>query len=164
MKTKQFHFTPYQIFYVLYGLFFPVSVLGAIIISYMQHPAFGLLTAVIFFSWVWHSFSTTCSRCQFYGTNKCGIPGIVVPYFFKKRSLVGFPLWRIKANYYSDIGLMIYLNLVYSLHPPLLRITLTINLIVWFVVYRKKRFHGLMYLLKKEKKIPIRLVSSFEER
>jgi hypothetical protein len=148
--------SPYRIFYLFCGLLYPAIAGGAIIITYEAHFLFGALTLAILIAWVWHSFSTTCSRCQFYGTNRCGIPGLVVPYFFKKRSTAGLPIWRIWTNYYSDIGLMMYLNAVYLLRPVLLPVVLSATAIVWFVVYRRKRFHGLMHLLKeRDRTIPI---------
>jgi hypothetical protein len=148
--------TAYRTFYVFCALLFPLIAVGATFITYRVHPLFGALTATLLIAWVWHSFSTTCSRCQFYGTSKCGIPGLVVPYFFKKRSAAGLPLWRIWANYYSDIALMFYINAVYLWQPTFLPITLGATAIVWFVIYRRKRFHGLMHLLKKrDRTIPI---------
>ncbi len=164
MRPHRFrmHVTPYHVFYGFCALLFPLLCIGAIWIAAARHLAFGLFTVGYLAAWVWHSFATTCSRCHFYGTGKCGIPGRVVPYFFKKRSLEGFPLWRIKANLYSDIVLMIYLNAIYALHPALLLLTLSATAIVWLVVYRHNRFHGLLYLLepqRRQRTIPIKAVA-----
>ena len=160
MKSRHIIPTRYQLFYAFCALLFPLLCIGAIWITASKHLAFGLFTVCYLVAWVWHSFATTCSRCHFYGTGKCGIPGKVVPYFFKKRTLVDFPLWRIKVNLYSDIALMIYLNAVFSMRPILLPITLGATFIVWQVVYRHRRFHGLLYLLEpKRRTIPIRPVS-----
>ena len=54
---------------------------------------------------------------------------------------------------------MAYLNAVYLFKPALFILTFAITAIVWFVVYRKKRFHGLMHLLNNHKTIPIRKAS-----
>jgi len=83
-------------------------------------------------------------------------PGLVVPYLFKKRSTAGLPLWRIWANYYSDMALMAYINITYIFQPAFLPFTLGATVLVWLVVYRRKRFHGLMHLLKRsDRTIPI---------
>ena len=146
----------YRIFYAFCALLFPIIASGAVFITYRVHPLFGALTIVLLIAWVWHSFSTTCSRCHFYGTSKCGVPGLVVPYFFKKRSTAGLPLWRIWANYYSDMALMAYINITYIFQPAFLPFTLGATVLVWLVVYRRKRFHGLMHLLKRsDRTIPI---------
>lgn len=159
------HPTPYQVFYAFCALLFPLLCAGAVWISAARHLAFGIFTVGYLAAWVWHSFATTCSRCHFYGTGKCGIPGKVVPYFFKKRSLKDFPLWRIKANLASDVVLMAYLNAVYALRPVLLPFTLGATAIVWLMVYRRNRFHGLLYLLEPKRQqrtnrtIPIKAVA-----
>jgi hypothetical protein len=156
MKLRRLYPTPYQVFYAFCALLFPLLCAAAIWIAASKHVAFGLFTMCYLVAWVWHSFATTCSRCHFYGTSKCGIPGMVVPYFFKKRTLIGFPLWRIKANMYSDFVLMIYLNAIFALRPVLLPFTLGATVIVWLVIYRRNRFHGLLYLLKpRQRAIPI---------
>jgi hypothetical protein len=161
MPSVRAYFTPYRVFYTFCALLFPLICAGAIWIAMCKHIAFGLFTVGCLVASFWHSFATTCSRCHFYGTGKCGIPGKVVPFFFKKRSLKGFPLWRIKANLYSEVVLMIYLNAIYTLRPLLLPATLGVTAIIWLVVYRGKRFHGLLYLLeskRQQRTIPIRAV------
>jgi len=65
----------YRIFYAFCALLFPIIASGAVFITYRVHPLFGALTIVLLIAWVWHSFSTTCSRCHFYGTSKCGVLG-----------------------------------------------------------------------------------------
>jgi hypothetical protein len=62
---------------------------------------------------------------------------LVIPYFFEKRSAGSLPRWRIWANYYTDIGLMVYLNAIYLLQPILSPIVICATGIVWTVIYRK---------------------------
>jgi hypothetical protein len=140
--------SPYRLFYFFCAAVYPCIALGAVFLSFRTHPLFGITTAIILASWAFNSFSTTCRRCAFYGTSKCGLPGLAIPYFFKKRSVASLPRWRIWANYYIDIGLMVYLNAIYLLHPVFSPIVLFATGVVWMVIYRKKRFHGLMHLLK----------------
>ena len=144
------YFSPYRpllLFFVQRGI--PVYVaFGAVYLSFRAHPLLGIMTALVLASWALNSFATTCRRCAFYGTSKCGLPGLVIPYFFEKRSASSLPRWRIWANYYTDIGLMVYLNAIYLLQPMLSPIVICATGIVWMVIYRKKRFHGLMHLIK----------------
>jgi hypothetical protein len=141
-------FSSYRLFYFFCAGVYPCIALGAVYLSFRAHPLFGIITALVLASWALNSFATTCRRCAFYGTSKCGLPGLVIPYFFEKRSAASLSHWRIWANYYSDIGLMVYLNAIYLLQPVLSPIVICATAIVWMVIYRKKRFHGLMHLIK----------------
>ena len=145
MKSKS-----YKIFYLFCGVLYPMIALGAIVISFYQNIWFGVLTSFILIYWISYSFSTTCCRCQFYGSKKCGLPGIIVPFLFKKKSINNLPRWRIWVNYYNDIFLMVYLNSVYIFIPLIFPFVLASTVLVYVVVYRQKRFHGLMYILKKK--------------
>lgn len=148
MKTK-----PYTVFYVICGLIYPFILIGALIISFITHWALGILTTGILSYWMVYAFTTTCCRCSFYGTGRCGLTGKVVPLFLKKKSLKGLPIWRIKLNYYNDLMLMLYINLVYLLTPVVYPFILLTSILVYIYVYKDMRFHGLMHLLKKEEKI-----------
>ena len=145
MKNK-----PYKIFFIFCGVLYPVIVIGAILISFRYSMWLGILTSCILIYWVSYSFSTTCCRCQYYGSSKCGVPGIIVPYLFKKKSISNLPHWRIWINYSNDIFLMVYLNCIYALVPLLFPFVFSATLIVYIVVYRKKKFHGLMHVLRKK--------------
>ncbi len=141
-------FSPYRLFYFFCAVVYPCIALGAVYLSFRAYAIFGVITAFVLAGWALNSFATTCRRCAFYATSKCGLPGLVIPYFFEKRSASSLPHWRIWANYYSDIGLMVYLNAIYLLQPMLSPIVIGATGIVWMVIYRKKRFHGLMHLIK----------------
>lgn len=145
---KRMNITPYRLFYFFCGVVYPCIAFGAVYLSFRLHPLFGLLTLLVLAIWAINSFATTCCRCQFYGTSKCGLPGLVIPYFFEKRSAASLPLWRIWANYYSDLALMLYLNAIYLFYPMLWPLVGCATGIVWLVIYRRKRFHGLMHRLK----------------
>ena len=140
----------YKIFFLFCGILYPIIVGGALYISFDHNLWLGIFTSAILIYWLVYSFSTTCCRCQFYGSSKCGIPGIVVPYFFKKKSIFDLPKWRIWVNFYNDIILMIYLNLIYILEPFLFPFILAATVLVYKTVYRKKKFHGLMHVLRKK--------------
>lgn len=148
MRQKAMNISPYRLFYYICGIAYPCIAFGAVYLSFRAHPLFGVLTVLVLATWAINSFATTCRRCQFYGTSKCGLPGLVVPYFFEKRSVGSLPHWRIWANYYGDLALMLYLNAIYLLHPVLSPLVGCATGIVWFVIYRRRRFHGLMHRLK----------------
>jgi hypothetical protein len=140
--------TPYRLFYFFCGVVYPCIALGAVYLSFRMHPLFGVSTVLILTAWVINSFATTCRRCQFYGTAKCGLPGLVVPYFFVKRSVGSLSHWRIWANYYADLALMLYINTVYLVYPMIAPLVGCATVVVWLVIYRRKRFHGLMHRLR----------------
>jgi hypothetical protein len=140
--------SPYRLFYVFCAVVYPCIALGAVYLSFRAHPLFGIATALVLAIWALNSFATTCRRCSFYGTSKCGLPGLVIPYFFEKRSVGSLPRWRIWANYYGDLALMLYLNAIYLLQPRLSPLVVCATGIVWIVIYRRKRFHGLMHLIR----------------
>lgn len=142
----------YAIFFVFCGVLYPLVMLGAVVLSFVESIWLGFLTVGILAYWMFYAFATTCCRCQFYGSSKCGLPGMVVPHLFKKKSITGLPLWRIKLNYCNDMGLMVYLNAVYVLLPLLLPVIVFSTWLVYQVVYKQKRFHGLMHILKADKK------------
>jgi predicted neutral ceramidase superfamily lipid hydrolase len=143
---------PYNVFFIICGVIYPFILFGALLISFKTHLALGLLTLVILAYWMTYAFTTTCCRCSFYGTSRCGLPGKVVPLLLKKKSLNGLPLWRIKLNYYNEMVLMVYINSVYLLIPILSPLIILMSLLVYKFVYKHKRFHGLMHLWKKEDK------------
>jgi hypothetical protein len=145
---KSMRITSYRLFYFFCGVVYPCIALGAMYISFRTHPLIGVLTALVLATWAINSFATTCRRCQFYGTSKCGLPGLVVPYFFEKRSVGSLAHWRIWANYYADLALMLYLNAIYLVHPMLAPFVGCATVVVWLVIYRRKRFHGLMHRLR----------------
>jgi hypothetical protein len=43
---------------------------------------------------------------------------------------------------------MVYLNAIYLFHPMLALLVGCATLIVWRVIYRPKRFHGLMHVIR----------------
>jgi hypothetical protein len=140
--------SPYRLFYFFCAVVYPCVAFGAVYLSFRANPLFGISTALVLAIWALNSFATTCRRCSFYGTSKCGLPGLVIPYFFEKRSVGSLPRWRIWANYYGDIALMLYLNAIYLLQPMLSLLVIFATGIVWIVIYRRKRFHGLMHLIR----------------
>ena len=140
--------SPYRLFYCFCAVIYPCIALGAVYLSFREHPLFGVVTALVLGIWALNSFATTCRRCSFYGTSKCGLPGLVIPYFFDKRSAGSLPRRRIWVNYYCDLALMVYLNAIYLLQPMLAPFVMGATAVVWIVIYRRKRFHGLMHLLR----------------
>jgi hypothetical protein len=141
--------SPYRVFYFFCAVVYPCIALGAVYLAFRVHWLFGIATAAILTAWAFNSFATTCRRCAFYGTSKCGLPGLLIPYLFERRPAGSLPRRRIWANYYADIALMLYLNSIYLLQPMVAPfVMMAATAIVWLVIYRQKRFHGLMHLLK----------------
>ena len=146
---------PYKVFFLICGVIYPFILLGALFISFKTHLALGFLTLAFLAYWMSYAFSTTCCRCSFYGTSRCGLPGKIVPFLLKKKSIEGLPLWRIQLNYYNEMVLMVYINSVYLLVPMLFPIIVLLSVLVYKYVYKHKRFHGLMHLWKKQQKLQV---------
>ena len=114
--------SPYRLFYFFCAAVYPCIALGAVYLSFRAYPLFGITTALVLASWALNSFATTCRRCAFYGTSKCGLPGLVIPYFFEKRSRLkcaacgGMACWISKATTYEP-ALHLYSNMGIGCRP-----------------------------------------------
>ena len=77
--------TRQKLFTLWFGFGYPLLAAGALGISFWTSLYLGALTVLFVLSHIFVSFRTTCRRCPFYGTARCGLPGMVVPWFFAKR-------------------------------------------------------------------------------
>src|SRR5689334_4791282 len=69
-----------RFFFYWFGVGIPPFLIGTVVVAFWQSIAFGIVTSAIVLAWVADTFSTTCRRCPFYGTAKCGLPSLIVPY------------------------------------------------------------------------------------
>lgn len=136
-----------RFFSVWFGLGIPPFLLGTVAVAFHQSNTFGIATLVITVAWVFETFSTTCRRCPFYGSAKCGIPSLVVPFFLSKKSALSISLLRVRFHYYADVAMILYVNFVYCHVPFLFPIVAFGSLVGWLVVFRPKKFHGLLFRL-----------------
>ena len=130
-----------------FGLGIPLFLAGMVVVAFCQSMTFGVITSILTALWIFDTFTTTCSRCQFYGTAKCGIPSLIVPLFLSKKSPFSISLLRIRFHYYADIGMILYVNFVYWRVPWLFPIVALCSFIGWLVIFQPKRFHGLLFRL-----------------
>lgn len=136
-----------RFFTLWFGLGIPPFLIGTTVVAFLQGWIFGTVTALITVAWVGDTFLTTCRRCPFYGTAKCGIPSLIVPLFLRKQSPFGISLLRVRFHYYADIAMILYVNFVYWHIPQLFPVVAVCSLIGWLVVFRPRRFHGLLFRL-----------------
>jgi len=141
-----------QFFTYWFGLGIPPFLLGTVIVAFFTNIWFGVITSIIVVAWVWDTFSTTCRRCAFYGTNKCGLPGMITPLLMKKRSPFDISLRRVRMHYYADVAMILYVNFVYWHVPLLFPLVAICSFVGWFTVFQPKRFHGLLFRLQTKKK------------
>ena len=139
-----------QFFTTWFGVGIPPFLFGTVYSAYLISLSWGIITAVIIVFWIHQTFRTTCRRCQYYGTTKCGLPGIIAPYLYKKESPFSISLKRIKIHYYFDLALIIYVNIIYAHFPTIYPMVAIGSLVGYLIVFRNKRFHGLLWRLKEE--------------
>ncbi len=102
---------------------------------------FGTCNILIMAAWVVETARTTCRRYPFYGTAKCGLPGLVVH---------ALPVRRLQTHYRIDLLMVLCVNLLYlSLCLPLSPFVMVGSLVTWWTVFRPRKFHGLLFRLNK---------------
>ena len=130
-----------------FGLGIPPFLMGTVVVAFHQSTTFGIVAIAIITAWIFDTFSTTCRRCQFYGSAKCGIPSLVVPFLLSKKSALSISLLRVRLHYYADVAMIFYVNFVYWHMPVLFPIVVFGSCVGWLVVFRPKKFHGLLFRL-----------------
>ncbi|WP_169978571.1 hypothetical protein [Tautonia rosea] len=138
-----------------FGLGVPPFLIGAVAIAFVHGLWLGLATTAVILAWLVETFRTTCSRCPFFGTGRCGLPGLIAPLLFTRRS-GSVSSRRIRLHLAADLGMMAIVNAIYGLEPIFLPAVLLWSLVALMTVYGPKRFHGLLFQLKTEAKgLPI---------
>ncbi len=139
-----------SLFQVWFGVGAPVFFFGSMYLAVQIDLRLGLALFLVLLIRVWDSFRTTCRRCGFYGTWKCGLPGKIVTLFFE-RERSHLSKNRIYLHYIVDLMVTLLAFSLYAYHGS---IVLLLGLI-WpagavILVFGPRRFHGLLPQLKNE--------------
>ena len=126
----------------------PPFLLGTVVVAFLINTIFGLVTLAITIVWVVETFSTTCRRCPFYATSKCGVPGLLVPFIFRKQSPNTISIRRVRLHYYADLTMIFLVNFVYWHVPWLFPIVAGCSFIGILIVFHPRKYHGLLFRLK----------------
>jgi hypothetical protein len=147
-----------KFFTVWFGLGIPPFLFGTVAVAFMQNLWFGVVAALVTIAWAFETFATTCRRCAFYGSAKCGAPGLLVPLIFEKKHPRSISLFRVRIHFYADILMILFVNLVYRNVPVLFPLVATGSAIGWFLVFSPKKYHGLLYRLNEKESTTHRIV------
>ncbi|HYV37737.1 MAG TPA: hypothetical protein VE988_18780 [Gemmataceae bacterium] len=139
-----------KLFTLWFALGHPPFCACAVIISVFTSFYLGALTIAILSFWIWKSFRTTCRRCAYYGTNKCGLPGMIVPYLFARTAPASITPAQVQRHHVLDLSVFAYLNAIYCLESWLLPVALLWTAGVWMISFGPKRYHGLLYRLRED--------------
>lgn len=139
-------------FFTLYfGLGIPPALFGSVGVAYRLGIGAGVVATVVVGAWLFETFATVCRRCPFYATTKCGLPGMVVPLIFGRRSAHEITRRRIAVHRGLDLAMVGFVNVIYLLALPALWPLIALCTVVgWVFVLRPKRFHGLAHRLRTE--------------
>lgn len=136
-----------KFFQLWFGLGAPCFFFGALFLLGSKSILFAFLLFGAYIWRVYDSFQKTCSRCQFYGSWKCGLPGKIVKLFFAKQNSP-ISSHTIQVHAWVDGAFLIGVSLLY------LWLLGPIGLMLWiwpigcyFIVYKPKQFHGLLWKL-----------------
>lgn len=138
-----------RVFTIWFGFGAPVYFFGALWLAFLINPYLGCAILGLYIWRIYNSFNTTCSRCSFYGTFKCGLQGKVVSLLFRKKT-DSISTNRIKIHFFTDllfIGLAYMIYLSYGILPALLAAIWPIG--AWLISLGPKKYHGLMWRLRK---------------
>ena len=132
-----------------FGIGIPPALVGAIYAAGRISLTAGVAMFLLQLTWALVLVNKGCSRCRFYGTTKCGLPGKVAELVVAKKDP-----WTISTNavrwlHRSDLAIIVAVNLAYAIgwteiYPVIAICTLG----GWLTVFRRKRFHGLLYRLR----------------
>ncbi len=131
-----------------FGFGLPPLLAGALAIAFAEHALLGGAAAAVFIAWFYETGRTTCSRCAYHGTAKCGLPGLIAPLLTEKKPAASLPLQRIEAHRRLDLWVLLFLNGLYALQPWWLPLSLVWSVGVWRIALGPKRHHGLLYRLR----------------
>ena len=149
-------------FKIWFGWGFPPILLGAVVIAFFHDWGTGLATAAVLLLWFYEGGRTTCSRCAYYGTSKCGLPGLIAPLLTERRSPASLSLEKIRSHMHLDMLVIFFINALYLLEPWFLPLAMIWTIGAWRISFGPKRHHGLMVQLrpgKLSKRIPIQQIS-----
>lgn len=141
-----------RLFTLWFGVGLPPLVIGALVIAYCETLPLGVATSGVFLAWFYETGRTTCARCAYYGTAKCGLPGLIAPLLTERKSAASLSDERIRSHLHLDLWILVFLNAVYALYPPLLAASVIWSIGVWCISLGPKRYHGLVARLRKPRR------------
>lgn len=145
MNAKHFQF---NLFRIWFGLGAPLFFFGALYLALKIHVLVAFFLGLSYSFRIYHSFSSTCSRCAFYGSSICGLPGKIVPWFFNKNTTpLSFEL--IQKHKKIDFIFIAIAFLIYVFTNQFL-IGLIWPIGAYFTVYKNHQFHGLLHKIKNQ--------------
>lgn len=137
-----------RVFTLWFGIGFPLILAGTFFIAFRTDVFFGIAVTAVVCAWFYETGRTTCSRCAYSGTAKCGLPGLIAPLVTRRRSPATISAARIRRHLHLDLCMLLFLNVVYCLEPWLLPIMVIWSVGAWRIAVVPKRYHGLLYRLR----------------
>ena len=138
-----------------FGIGIPPALVGAIYAGWRIHPLVAVATALFQLTWAVVLVNKGCSRCRFYGTTKCGLPGKVAEVLVAKKDPWTISTSAVRWLHRSDLAIIAMVNLVYALGwTEVYPIVFVCTVGGWLTVFRRKRFHGLLYRLRNDTHTP----------
>ena len=135
-----------RFFTIYFGLGIPPALFGSVGVSYRLGIGAGFVVTVIVAAWLFETFATVCRRCAFYGTTNCLLPGMIVPFLFRRRPAHEISRRRIAVHRALDLAMVGFVNAIYLLaFPSLWPVIAACSVVGYLFVLRPKRFHGLSH-------------------
>lgn len=155
-----------KLFTYWFGFGLPLILIGALLIAFAYSPYLGGAVLLTLGAWLFDTGRTTCSRCAYYGTAKCGLPGLIAPLLTEKKPANLISQARVRSHLRVDLWILALFNAIYSLEPALLPVALLWSAGVWRISLGPKRYHGLLFRLRipdtaaaePERRVPISFV------
>lgn len=139
-----------RLFTLWFGWGLPPVLAGALAISFAESWQLGAAASAVFLAWFYETGRTTCSRCAYHGTAKCGLPGLIAPLLTQKKPADSLSLERIRGHRNLDLWVLLFFNGLYALQPWALPVSLAWSIGVWRISLGPKRHHGLLYQLREQ--------------
>jgi hypothetical protein len=139
-----------KLFTLWFGWGLPPVLAGALAIAFAESWPLGVVASGVFLAWFYETGRTTCSRCAYHGTAKCGLPGLIAPLLTPKKAPETLSPEQIRSHLYLDLWILAFLNGLYALQPWALPLSLIWSIGVWRISLGPKRHHGLLYKLREQ--------------
>jgi hypothetical protein len=150
----------HRLLFMVWGWLALLWVPLGIVAAFRTHPWFGVGVAVLVAVWFLDMGATTCSRCGSYGTGRCGVQSWIVPLLWRRKPLHTVSRFRIRLHYAFDLLILTVGFVAFCFVPVVLPFYGLWLALGWWVVYRSKRFHGLLPLLNAPTSPPDRCLLS----
>lgn len=142
-----------RLFTLWFGFGFPPLMFGAVAIAFAESWLLGAAASGVFLAWLYETGQTTCSRCAYHGTTKCGLPGLIAPLLTEKKTAQSLSPERILSHLQLDLWVVVFINGLYALQPWLLPAALVWSIGAWCISLGPKRHHGLLYRLRQPRPV-----------